>query len=420
MAPKNSRPSTQSPKVKLPKTIPGGMPLWQVEGFSCGSAYAGLQKAARGQRDVGVLFAPQGANVGGVFTRNQAAAAPVILSREVVASGRIGAIVVNAGNANACTGQVGMRDARSMTEITGRALGLPADQVLVASTGVIGQPLPMDKIEAGIWDSALEATSTGKGRLSRAILTTDLREKRSACRVKIGGRMVTIAGITKGSGMIAPNMATTLSFLVTDADCSPAVLRKALKQACGSSLNCLTVDGQCSTNDCMFLLSSGCSSAGIKRTSGSDYQKFAAAVQAVSIDLARQIARDGEGATKLLEVRISGARNDTQAAIAARAVSDSLLVKTAMFGCDPNWGRILSAIGQTTAEMKLDQARVKVAGLKLYDSRPLKIDPRMAKKKLGMKEVTIDVDLRLGSGSALFFACDLSYDYVKINAEYHT
>jgi len=405
-------------RTRTPQLIRGGLPLWRVPGFRCGAAYAGIQKKKKGQLDVGLLYAPGGAACAGVFTVNQAAAAPVILSREVAARGRASAVAVNAGNANACTGLRGLRDARRMALLASRALGVPAAEVLVASTGVIGHPLPMDKLAAGIWDAALQATSDGRGRLERAIMTTDLVEKRAACRVKLGGRTVTIAGITKGSGMIAPNMATTLSFIVTDAAASPAALRAALRAAGEKSFNCLTVDGEGSTNDCVFLLAGGAS--GAKVSAGASARRFRAALEAVCRDLARRIARDGEGATKLVVVNVRGARSGSEARLAARAVAESLLVKTAAFGCDPNWGRILSAIGMTDARMDLARARVQAGGIVVYDRKPRAFNPGQAAKKLGRKEVEINVDLRLGRGSATVYTCDLSYDYVRINAEYHT
>ncbi|MHC4917409.1 MAG: bifunctional glutamate N-acetyltransferase/amino-acid acetyltransferase ArgJ [Planctomycetota bacterium] len=403
-----------------PKLTSGGLPLWKVPGFRCGAAYAGIQKKKPGQLDVGLLYAPEGAAAAGVFTRNQAAAAPVLVSRPVASRGRVSAVVVNAGNANACTGRQGVLDAREMISLTAAALGVPRSEVLVASTGVIGRPLPMEKIRAGIWDAALQATAGGRGRLSRAILTTDLVVKRAACRLAVGSGRATVAGITKGSGMIAPNMATTLSFLVTDVRAGAGVLRKILRAACDESFNCLTVDGEASTNDCMFLLASGRSKASVTRSSGRAYGKLREAVTAVCVDLARQIARDGEGATKLVTVNVRGARSARAARVAARAVADSLLVKTAMFGCDPNWGRILSAIGQTGAGLDLARARVTVGGVPVYDRRPLAVDARKAARRLKRREVGIDVDLRLGKGRATVYTCDLSYKYVEINAEYHT
>ncbi len=402
------------------RLIPGGLPLWKVPGFRSGAAYAGIQKKRPGQLDVGLLYAPEGAATAAVFTRNQAAAAPVLVSRPVAARGRVSAVVVNAGNANACTGKRGMGDAREMLSLTSAALGVPRSEVLVASTGVIGKPLPMDKVRAGIWDAALDATGSGRGRLSRAILTTDLVEKRAGCRLSLGRRRATVAGITKGSGMIAPNMATTLSFLATDLQVGAPVLRRALREACEESFNCLTVDGEASTNDCMFLLASGRSRARLARASGADYRKFGKALTAVCVDLAKQIARDGEGATKMVTVNVLGARSAADARVAARAVADSLLVKTAMFGCDPNWGRILSAIGASRAKLDLTRARVRVGGVQVYDRRPVSVDAKAAARKLKRDEVPIDVDLRLGKGRATVYTCDLSYKYVEINAEYHT
>jgi glutamate N-acetyltransferase/amino-acid N-acetyltransferase len=278
----------------------------------------------------------------------------------------------------------------------------------------------MHNERAGIWEAALEATGSGRGRLERAILTTDLVEKRAACRFRTRGGSVTVAGITKGSGMIAPNMATTLSFLVTDLGAPPAVLRPVLRTACQASFNSLTVDGEASTNDCVFLLASGASGRRASRSSSPGFAAFREALTAVCVELARQIARDGEGATKLVVVKVKGARSGSDARTAARAVAESLLVKTAMFGCDPNWGRILSAVGQTEARIKLDRARVSVGGLAVYDRRPLALDAGKASRRLKRKEVAIEVDLRLGRGAATVYTCDLSYDYVRINADYHT
>jgi glutamate N-acetyltransferase/amino-acid N-acetyltransferase len=407
----------KSPALRL---IPGGLPLWGVLGFKCGAAYAGLKLPKPGVLDIGVLWAPGGATAAGVFTRNQACAAPVTWSRRVAARGRASAAVMNSGNANACTGPQGERDAAEMAAIAARALGTCAAEVFVASTGVIGKPLDMAKVRAGLWEAAIEATGAGKARFERAIMTTDLVQKRAACRARIGGRTITVAGVTKGSGMIAPNVATMLAYIVTDATVEPKVLRTALQWCADRSFNCLTVDGQGSTNDSVFLMASGLSGPKIARAAGAAYAKFLSALEAVCRDLARQIARDGEGATKLVNVNIAGAKSDADARIAARAVAESMLVKCALFGCDPNWGRILSAIGMSRAKLDTTKARVEVSGVKVYDRKPLKFDPKKAKKALSVKELDLNVDLRLGKGSATFYTCDLTYGYVKINAEYHT
>ena len=398
----------------------GGLALWQVPGFRCGAAYAGLKRPGSGVLDIGVLWAPGGASAAAVFTANQAAAAPVQWSRRVAARARASAAVVNSGNANACTGPQGDRDAAEMAATAARALGIRPAEVLVASTGVIGKPLEMAKVRSGIWEAALQASGDGRGRLERAIMTTDLVQKRAAGRVRIGGRTVTVAGIAKGSGMIAPKVATLLAFVATDAEVAPRALGAALAHSADRSFNCLTVDGQGSTNDSVFLMASGASGVRIARAGGAGYGKFRAALEAVCRDLARQIARDGEGATKLVTVNVRGARSDAEARVAARAVAESLLVKTALFGCDPNWGRILSAIGMSRAKLDVTRARVAVGGIRVYDRRPLVFSPREAKKRLGAKELDLNVDLRLGPGSAAVYTCDLSYDYVKINAEYHT
>jgi glutamate N-acetyltransferase/amino-acid N-acetyltransferase len=408
------------PASRTIRLIPGGLPLWQVPGFRCGTAYAGLKRPGKGVLDIGVLWAPLGASAAAVFTVNQAAAAPVGWSRRVAARGRASAAVVNSGNANACTGPQGHRDAAAMAGIAGRALGVPPDEILVASTGVIGKPLDMAKVRSGIWAAALQATGGGRGPFEHAIMTTDLVRKRAACRVRAGGKTITVAGVTKGSGMIAPNVATMLAYVVTDARVAPPALRAALSHCADRSFNCLTVDGQGSTNDSVFLMASGASGARIARPAGTAFEAFRAALAAVCRDLARQIARDGEGATKLVTVNVRGARSAAEARAAARAVAESLLVKTALFGCDPNWGRILSAIGMTSARLDVRKARVEVGMVKVYDRKPLAFSPKAAKQRLGARELELNVDLRLGRGSATVYTCDLSYDYVRINAEYHT
>ncbi len=408
---------TNAPTLPLVK---GGLALWQVPGFKCGAAYAGLKRRKPGVLDVGVLWAPEGATAAAVFTTNQACAAPVNWSRKVAARGRASAAVMNSGNANACTGPRGEKDAAEMAAVAARALGVRAEEVFVASTGVIGHPLDMAKVRAGLWEAAIEATGPGRAKFERAIMTTDLVQKRAACRVKIAGKTVTVAGVTKGSGMISPNVATMLAYIATDAAVEAKTLRAALNWCADRSFNCLTVDGQGSTNDSVFLMASGASGAKIKRPAGGDYAKFLAALEAVCRDLARQIARDGEGATKLVTVNVTGARNEADARAAARAVADSMLVKCALFGCDPNWGRILSAIGMSSAKLDPAKARVEVGGVKVYDRKPLEFSPKAAKKALSVKELDLNVDLRLGSGQATFYTCDLTYGYVKINAEYHT
>jgi glutamate N-acetyltransferase/amino-acid N-acetyltransferase len=408
------------PSSSAPQLIPGGLPLWGVPGFKCGAAYAGLKRPQAGVLDIGVLWAPGGATAAAVFTTNQACAAPVTWSRRVAARGRASAAVMNSGNANACTGPQGEKDAAEMAAVAAKALGTRAAAVFVASTGVIGKPLDMAKVRAGLWEAAIEATGAGRAKFERAIMTTDLVQKRAACRTTIGGRTVTVAGVTKGSGMIAPNVATMLAYIATDAAVEPKVLRTALERCADRSFNCLTVDGQGSTNDSVFLMASGASGAEVKRAAGGDYAKFLAALEAVCRDLARQIARDGEGASKLVTVNIAGAKSDADARIAARAVSESMLVKCALFGCDPNWGRILSAIGMSPAKLDPTKARVEVGGVKVYDRKPLVFNPKAAKKALSVKELDLNVDLRLGRGSATFYTCDLTYGYVKINAEYHT
>ncbi|MCG0277159.1 MAG: bifunctional glutamate N-acetyltransferase/amino-acid acetyltransferase ArgJ [Thermanaeromonas sp.] len=403
------------------EVIPGGVTA--PRGFRAAGVYAGLKKANRDKKDLALIVSDTLASAAAVYTTNKVQAAPLKITREHLASGRARAIVANSGNANACTGEQGLKDARRMAEVTAEILGIKPQEVVVASTGVIGVPLPMDKIEAGIRKAAQELSPTGSRAAAEAILTTDLRVKEIAVRFHFKGSPVVIGGIAKGSGMIHPHMATMLAFLTTDAVLSPEQLKKALVSAVDNTFNLITVDGDTSTNDMVVVLANGLS--GVGPTSEEEYRIFAAALEYVCRYLARLIARDGEGASRLIEVEVRGAATLTDARKIARAIAGSNLVKSAVFGADANWGRILCAAGYAGAE--LDPGRVDIfiesaAGCEQLASKgePACFDEAKASAILSAEEVKIIVDLNLGQATAVAYGCDLTYDYVKINASYRT
>lgn len=391
--------------------------LDKVKGFTVCATTAGIKVS--GKADMGLICADKPAAVAASFTKNKVAAAPVQLGRRNLRAGKglARAVLVNAGCANACTGPTGEKNARAAIASVAGGLGCRESEVYMCSTGIIGVQLPMEKISNGI--AALLAQKGGKGaEFTRAILTTDLVEKTAA--VSVGGG--TIAGVCKGSGMIAPNMATMLAFILTDLNVSPPVLQKALNDAVDMSFNCVTVDGDTSTNDSLLLLSSGAvGTALLDKPSGAAYEEFLAGLKKVCYSLAEQVARDGEGATKLVVVNVIGARSDADAKKAARTVAESPLVKTAMFGKDPNWGRIIAALGRSGCVMREEVADISLCGKKIFAAgAPQEFSAPALSKKMGGKEVVIDINLGLGKGSAQMLTCDFSYDYVKINADYHT
>lgn len=391
------------------------------EGFVASGVRCGLKTEGP---DLALIVCDGDAPVAGVFTTNLVQASCVRYSRRVVQGGVARAILCNAGNANACNGDQGDRDTLTMAEITGRLLGVAPRHVLIASTGVIGHPLPMARLEQGI-PAAVEALDRNHGadlQVAQAIMTTDLRRKMIAatCRSDKWRGEVAIAGVCKGSGMIAPNMATMLCFLTTDAMLPAPLLQSALHRAVARSFNRVTVDGDTSTNDMVLLLAGGSGTVDISEP-GPAFEDFAEALTRVCTYLAREIARDGEGATKLVEVAVQGAASDDDAECVARTIAESPLVKTALFGCDPNWGRILAAAGRSGVQFDPDRARVCIGTIEVYaegTSRPF--DRDAAHEYLTEEEVRIVVDLGSGSASATVWTCDFSYDYVRINAEYHT
>ena len=399
-------------------TVPSepGVPGFSASGVHCGVKANGL--------DLALLVSDRPASVAGVFTRSTVVGAPVALSRERVRGGSARAVVVNSGIANVAMGARGRRDAVRMGGMVAQALKCPAREVLVASTGVIGEPLPMAAIGRGVGAAVKALDPLGLVRAAEAIRTTDTFAKWSVRRVRLGGRTVTVAGIAKGSGMIEPDMATMLGFLLTDADASSAYLRAVLRRVCDDTFNRVTVDGETSTSDSVFLLAGGASQAPrLSRGAGGSGERFEQAVHSVAESLAMDLARDGEGATKLIKVVVSGAHSDREATRAARRVANSLLVKTAIFGSDPNWGRILQTVGAGRVRLKEARTRIRLCGITVFRAGASAGPAARRKAALRLVEadqVEIEVDLGAGAHAARVWTCDLSTDYVRINAEYTT
>ncbi len=388
-----------------------------------GFAYAGVNAGIKAVRkDMALVYSEAPCAAAGCFTVNKARAAPVRDAEARLPASDVRAIIVNSGNANALTGPEGEADVREVHRAAAQALGVDASQVLSASTGVIGVRLPMAKMTAGC--AALAgARSSGIAAAAEAILTTDTRVKLAHRVLTVDGVEVTIAAFCKGSGMIAPEMATMLAFLMTDARVDPAALQAGLRRAVRSSFNNLTVDDDMSTNDAVFLLANGMSRAPVLDEAHADWPPFEAAVTSLCTDLARAIAEDGEGATKLVEVRVSGAPDHESARDLARAVAGSNLVKAAIFGADPNWGRVLAAIGARAGARgyAVDplKATVTLQGVAVFTAgAPTSADPLVLRAKMRAPQIAIDVALQDGAASATAWGCDLSYDYVKINADY--
>ena len=372
--------------------------------------------------DLALIVADAPAAAAAVFTTNKAVAAPVVVSREHLekSGGVASAIVVNSGCANACTGADGLAVARDMAKAAAEAAGCSADHVLVSSTGVIGVPLDLSKIRTGVSSAARELSRSGSDNAMRAIMTTDPFPKSKAVSVKASsGRTFSIGGIAKGSGMIEPRMATMLGFLTTDARVAPDVLQRALRRVSDETFNAITVDGECSTNDCVFVLASGASGVSIDRD---DDPAFLEGLRAVSGHLAREIVRGGEGATKLVTVQVTGAATHDDAWLAARTIANSPLVKTAIHGGDPNWGRLVAAAGRSGAAFVLDNASVSIGEVQVFDKGvPHDERAERAAGVLEAKNVTVTVDLGTGGAhAATMWTCDFSAEYVRINAEYRT
>ena len=387
-------------------------------GFRASAVAAGIKP---GRPDLALLVADGPCTAAGVFTANRVQAAPVIVSREHLAGGRARAVVVNAGCANAATGERGLRDAREMAAVSARAVGCAAEEVIVASTGVIGVHLPMDKVRAAIPAAAASRSRDGGPAAARAIMTTDTKPKEVEVEFALGGKKARVGGMAKGAGMIAPNMATLLAFFTTDAAVAAPLLRRALKDAVGDGLNRISVDGDTSTNDTAAVLASGALGAPPIDHEGRDYDAFRDALTAASRSLAEMIVRDGEGASRLAEVRVEGASSAAEADRVARTIAESPLVKTALHGGDPNWGRILAAAGRSGVAIDPDRIGIWIGEIWVAeDGQAREYGEDQAHAAMTADPVRIRVHLGLGSASGWMWTCDLTHGYVDINAHYRS
>jgi glutamate N-acetyltransferase/amino-acid N-acetyltransferase len=396
--------------------VAGGVTL--AAGFSAGAVYAGIKTPGPDKLDLAILVSDRPAAAAGIFTRNAFCAAPVVVSRERVAARRARAVIANAGNANACTGEQGLADAREMAELVARKTDIDPAEVLVASTGLIGVPLPMDLIRAGAEKIALAAD--GGPAFSRAIITTDTHPKTAGAELEVGGKTVHIGGAAKGAGMIHPNMATLLSFVTTDAAVEPEYLQTALARAGADSFNMITVDGDTSTNDTLVVLANG-AAGNAPISGGKDGEAFTAALTYVCGELAKAIVSDGEGATRLIRVDVRGAASDEDARAAARSVVRSPLVKAAVYGSDPNWGRVLCAIGYSGAAVDPLAVDLYVGEIQLVKAgAPVAGSREAAEETMKQKEVAFRADLHVGRSAATAWGCDLTEAYVVENSAYST
>ena len=388
--------------------------------FSAAGIHCGV-KADPEALDLALVYSAEPATAAAVYTTNQVQAAPILIDREHLANGVARAVVLNSGNANACTGDQGERDGRSMCEQTASALGIETADVLVCSTGVIGVKLPMAAIGSGIPRSVEALSDDGGQQAAAAIMTTDTFAKSFGVELELAGISVRIGGMAKGAGMIAPNMATMLSVITTDAAVESSLLQRLLLEAVQRSFNSITVDGDMSTNDTVMVLANAASGARELVEEGESVASFAAGLELVCRELARMIARDGEGATKLVTIKVSGARSEMEARQIGLSVANSNLVKTAIFGCDPNWGRILCAIGYAGVPISPDKVAVFLCAEPIYaDGAGLPFAVEKLVEQMRAEEIPIDIRLGEGTAEAEVFTCDFSYDYVRINAEYTT
>ncbi|MGE0129906.1 MAG: bifunctional glutamate N-acetyltransferase/amino-acid acetyltransferase ArgJ [Blastocatellales bacterium] len=389
------------------------------KGFLAGTARCGLKKTGE---DLAIIFSERPAAAAAVFTRNLVQAAPVLVSRENLRYRTHRAIVINSGGANACTGEDGLNDARETAQLVAEYFNCDDREVLVASTGVIGRRLNMEKIKGGVREATGQLSREAGPRVAEAIMTTDTKPKRANNSVKLGGALVKIAGVAKGAGMIHPNMATLLSFVTTDAAISKTALQAALKRAVNQSFNRVSIDGDTSTNDMLAVMANGAAeNEPIAKPAGADFEQFTKALTEVCRDLAIQVARDGEGARKLITIRVRNAPNERDAEKIAATIATSPLVKTAIAGADANWGRILAAAGRSSVKFDISKVEIKLddlvvarrgMGLQFNEARALEI--------LKRDEVTITFDMRQGEAEVIEWTCDMTEGYIRINADYRS
>ena len=389
-------------------------------GFSAGGTYAGIKTLSEDKMDVGILLSDAPCAVAGVFTTSSIVSPTVTVNRETIAAGNaVRGLVVNSGIANAGVGQQGYIDAKEMAALGAAAMGVKPEEVLVCSTGVIGVELPMTLIEKGV--NQIELSSDGGSTLARAMMTTDTHPKEAGVTLNLGGTEVHIGGVAKGSGMIHPNMATMLCFVATDAAVDQDCLRSILPEVADSSLNMLTVDGDSSTNDTLLVLANGAAGNSPVTAGSPEADELKAGLLEVCVQLTRQLAQDGEGATRLLVVELEGARNIEDARAAARTIASSLLVKSAVYGADPNWGRLLAALGRSQAEAVETKIDLYINGVCIMESgKPIPFHRNAVIALMRGPEVTFRVALNIGHASATAWGCDLTEEYVVINSAYTT
>lgn len=401
-------------EIKI-EVLPSGS-VTSPRGFHAGAAFAGIKKEAEDSLDMAILFSEAPCAAAALFTKNKIKAAPVLLSQQRLQNGRAIAVVVNSGCANACTGKQGLDDAAEMAEFAAKGLGVSPEDVLVASTGVIGMPLPMERIRDGI--SKIVLSPDGGHDLARAIMTTDTVPKEVAVRID---KEFIIGGAAKGSGMIHPDLATLLCFLTTDASIDMNFLRLSLKKAVDVSFNMLSIDGDTSPNDTVLMMANGMAGNETVAPGSRLADTFQEALDTVCIHLAKSMARDGEGATKFIEVTVEGARSTAEARLAARTIVTSPLVKAAIHGSDPNWGRVIAAAGRSGAEIVESKIDLEIEGICLVrDGVALPFNLEEVVSVLNKNEVRIVLNLNIGDGTATAWGCDLSEEYVAINSQYTT
>jgi glutamate N-acetyltransferase/amino-acid N-acetyltransferase len=389
-----------------------------VQGFRFAGVVAGLRSES-GRKDLGIIVADEPAAAAGVFTTSRVKAAPVIIAQEHLHGGKLQAVTANSGSANCFTGKAGNGLARESCAAIASSIGCPMELVAPCSTGVIGHLYDLEKYRAGVADAVKALHAEGLNDFASAIMTTDTHPKVASAMLRLGGTRITVAGCAKGAGMIEPRMATMLAFIVTDAAVRSAQLRTMLKNVLPRSFNAITIDGDMSTNDTLLLMASG---AATKRAlSDADLGKLEAAIGEIASNLARELVRDGEGASKLVTIEVRGARSEADANRIARSIANSPLVKTAFFGCDPNFGRIAMAAGKAAVDFDPDRLEVRLAGISIASRGALKVEALAeAGARMRQPEFSLMLDLKMGRARAVVTTCDLSYDYVKINAEYTT
>ena len=398
--------------------IPGGT-VTTPAGFQAGATFAGIKTYAQDKLDMGLLYATSPCTCAAVFTTNRIQSPSVVLTRERVQKGAVRAAVVNSGIANVLVGEHGHKDALEMGDLAAKSLGLPPEEVAVLSTGIIGVEQPMALIRAAV--PKIELAESGGNAFARAIMTTDTHPKEAAVAYEHGGRTVTIGGVVKGSGMIHPNMATMLAFLGTDAPVEAAFLQSAVKEAADISFNMITIDGDTSTNDTVLLLANGVAGGAVIEEGSEEAAVFREALTQLCVCLAKEVVRDGEGASKLFEVTVQGALSDEEARVAARTVASSSLVKTAVYGSDPNWGRIIAALGRSGAAVEESKLALYVNDVCiLEDGLPVPFFKDSVVLLMKSPEMAFRIHLNLGQGTATAWGCDLSEGYVTINSAYTT